>query len=435
VLTALFFLALLIGATPAVVIFDGPIVHGLVAATTAAAVAIVARSIRPGEAGHLLTLIRPLAVIATVPALWMLIQISPLNMVGLANPIWQSAAAALGRSIAGSISIDTGATLISLGRYLSTAAIVFLATAVAADRQRAEWVLSALTAAMTFIALVVIYVALGGFTFLSNGNDAAASGAATSSVALGVILATASAVRTLERYETRRANREQSFGRFVLTFTACLAAIAMCSFAVALVATGQAIFAAACGVATLATVIVIRRFGLGPWGYSAIAAAALVGAISIVALQPRDRTADLTLAFAAHAPAPLVAITQRILMETSWSGTGAGTFAALLPIYRDIDELMIGPAAPTAAAAIAVEMGRPALWAMVITAIALIMTLLRAALRRGRDSFYPAAGAGCLVALMLLAFGNAGLFSTAVSIVAAAILGVAFAQSKSRSIQ
>ena len=221
----------------------------------------------------------------------------------------------------------------------------------------------------------------------------------------------------------------------MLTFTACLAAIATCSFAVALVATGQAIFAAACGVATLATVVVIRRFGLGPWGYSAIAAAALVGAISIVALQPRDRTADLTLAFAAHAPAPLVAITQRILMETSWSGTGAGTFAALLPIYRDIDELMIGPAAPTAAAAIAVEMGRPALWAMVITAIALIMTLLRAALRRGRDSFYPAAGAGCLVALMLLAFGNAGLFSTAVSIVAAAILGVAFAQSKSRSIQ
>ena len=182
---ALFFLALLIGATPAIIIFDGPIVHGLVAATAAAALAIVALSIRPGEAGHLRTLIRPLAVIATVPALLMLMQIAPLNIVGLAHPIWQSAAAALGQSIAGSISIDIGATLISLGRYLSTIAIVFLATAVAVDRQRAEWVLSALTAATTFIALVVIYVALGGFTLFSNGNDAAASGAATEASSSG----------------------------------------------------------------------------------------------------------------------------------------------------------------------------------------------------------------------------------------------------------
>jgi hypothetical protein len=47
----------------------------------------------------------------------MLIQVLPLNIVGLAHPIWGSAVAVLGRPIAGSISIDTGATLFSLGRY------------------------------------------------------------------------------------------------------------------------------------------------------------------------------------------------------------------------------------------------------------------------------------------------------------------------------
>jgi hypothetical protein len=365
----------------------------------------------------------------------MLIQVAPLNVTGLAHPIWESAATALGRPIAGSITIDTGATLISLGRYLTTAAIFFLATAVAVDRLQAERVLSTLIAAMTLIALMVIYVTLGGFSFFSNGPTVEASAAATTSVAIGAILAVASLVWSFERFETRRANRELSFGRFVLTFTTCLAAAATCLFAVLLIATGQAIFATGCGIATLAIVVAIRRLGLGPWGYSAIVAVALVVAIAIGALQPGARMADVTVAFATNASASLVAITQRILMETSWHGSGAGTFAALLPIYRNIDELMIGSAAPTAAAAIAVEMGRPALWAMVITSIALIVTLLRAAVRRGRDSFYPAAGAGCLVALTLLAFGDNGLFSTAVSVVVATTLGMAFAQSKSRPIQ
>jgi hypothetical protein len=143
---------------------------------------------------------------------------------------------------------------------------------------------------------------------------------------------------------------------------------------------------------------------------------------------------DLTVAFAAQAPKPLIAVTQRVLAETSWVGTGAGTFAAILPIYRDIDELGIAPLSPTAAAAIAVEMGRPFLWAALMAAIALAVTLMRGALRRGRDSFYSTAGASCTVATMLLAFGNVGVFSTPVLVIAAAAVGIAIAQSKSRSI-
>jgi hypothetical protein len=143
---------------------------------------------------------------------------------------------------------------------------------------------------------------------------------------------------------------------------------------------------------------------------------------------------DLTLAFAARAPAPLIAVTQRILTETSWVGTGAGTFAAVLPIYRDIDELATGLVAPTAVATIAVEMGRPLLWVILMAAMALVVTLLRGAVRRGRDSFYSMAGASSVVAITLLAFGNVGLFSTPVLVITAAVVGIAIAQSKSRSI-
>ena len=152
----LLILVLLIFATPITIIFDGPVIQGFVAAIAAVSVAIVALRIRPGEAGFLSSVIRPVAVVAAVPAIWMLIQVLPMQNVGLAHPIWKSAAAALGHPVAGSISIDPGATLISFVRYVSAAAIAFVAAAVATDRRRAEWVLLALTVATTLIALMAL---------------------------------------------------------------------------------------------------------------------------------------------------------------------------------------------------------------------------------------------------------------------------------------
>ena len=104
------FLILLIVVTPITLLFDGPIVHGLIIAAAAVSVAIVALRIRPGEIGFLSTVIRRTIIVAAIFTLWMLIQVLPLKIVGLANPIWESAATALGRPSAGSIRIDPGAT-------------------------------------------------------------------------------------------------------------------------------------------------------------------------------------------------------------------------------------------------------------------------------------------------------------------------------------
>jgi hypothetical protein len=428
------FLVLLVVTTPAILLFDGPIIHGLVTAAAAVSVAIVALRIRPGEAGFLSTVIRPMAIVAAIPALWMLFQVLPLKIVGLANPIWESAATALGRPLTGSISIDPGATLISLARYLSAVAIAFVAAAVAVDRRRAAWVLFALTAATTIIALMVLAAGLGNFTFLSNSIGGPASAATTDSAGLGIILAAATVLHTIERARMQQLGQGGSTVWLLLTFAACLIAVAICSLALFVGATSQAYFAVSCGVATFAVAIIGRRFRFGPWGYSAIVSVALVVGIAAVAFQPRRQTMDLTLAFAARAPAPLIALTQRVLTETSWAGTGAGTFAAVLPIYRDIDEQTTGSVAPTAAAAIAAEMGRPFLWAILIAVIALALTLLRGAVRRGRDSFYSMAGAGSVVVITLLAFGNVGLLNMPVFVITAAVVGIAIAQSKSRSI-
>ena len=427
-------LGILLVTAPIFIIFDGPIIHGVITAVAAVSVAVVSVRIRPGEAGFLSMVIWPVAIVAAVPALWMLIQLLPLQKIGLANPIWESAAAALGRPLAGSISIDPGATLISFVRYLSAAAIAFVAAAVAVDRRRAEWVLFALMAATTLIALMVLVAGLGGFTFLYS-NGGLAGDAATESAGLGVILAAAAALHIFEHGKTQRPDQVGSGFWHRSTFAACLVAVAICSLALIVGATSQVYFAVACGVATLAAAVVIRRFGLGLWGNSAIISITLFIAIAIVVLQPGDRTMSLTIVFATHASASLIAVAQRVLAEASWAvGTGAGTFAAILPIYLGLDELSTGTIAPTAAAAIAVEMGRPLLGAILIAAIALVVTLLRGALRRQRDSFYSTAGAGCVTTITLLTFGNAALFSTPVLVIAAVIIGLAIAQSRSRLI-
>jgi len=424
-------LVLLIFATPLTIIFDGPIIQGLVAAVAAVPVAIVVLRIRPGEAVFLSTVIKPVAAVAAVPAIWMLIQLMPLQGVGLAHPIWKSAAAALGKPLAGSISIDTGATLISLVRYLSTTAIVFVAAAVGIDRRRAEWVLFALMGVATSVAIVTLAASLGVLTFPDFGDGGQTDTTVTAIACLGAIIAMAAAFLTTEH---KRVRPEVQTTANLLAFVASLSALATCLLIVIIGATGQAYFALICGMATLVIAVTIRRYDLGPWGIAAVTSIALLFLTAVVAFQSSGRTSELTLAFASHAPEPLIAVTQRILAETGWAGSGAGTFAVVLPIYQGIDELTTGQIAPTAAAAIAIEMGRPFFWVAVLAATALVLTLLRGALRRQRDSFFAMAGAGCVVANAVLSFSNPALLSTPIAILSAVVIGLGIAQSKSRLI-
>ena len=425
-------LVLLILATPVTVIFDGPIIQGAVAATAAVSLAMIALRIRPGEAAFLSSVIRPVAVIAAIPATWMLIQVIPMQDGGLANPVWKSAAAALGHPVTGSISIDPGATYISLTRYFSAAAIAFVAAAIAIDRRRAEWVLLALTTATTLIALMVLMAKAG--VFLSAKYDGQAGIAAVDGASLGIIFATAAALHMSKQRRTRQQDHKGSTVSIGSVSAACLVAFAICFVAVIIEGTGQTYYAVICGVATFAIAIIVRRFSFGLWGTAAIVSVTLFVAIGAVAIQSVSRTLDLTLSYASQAPTPLIMVTQRLLAETSWTGTGAGTFAVVLPIYQNIDELTTGKVAPTAAAAIAVEMGRPVFWVMLAAMIALVLILMRGALRRQRDSYYSIAGASCIVTTALLSFGNSALLTTPISIVAAVTIGLAIAQSKSRVI-
>jgi hypothetical protein len=430
VLKARLILVALICTSPAILLVGGLLMQALVAGIVGVALIIVARSLREGEAGFLVPLVRPLAAVAAVPALWVLIQVLPLTM--FAHPIWSSAAEALGRPIAGAISIDPGASVIALSQYLSMIAVAFLSAAVALDRQRAEWLLFALAGACAVIALIVLTHDL---FFAGLWLTTFAHAQAIDCAGMGSIIAGAACLRTVERYKNRYTAPGRSVPILLWTFAASATALVICAAASSLGGTYWAIFALGCGLVSFACVWIIRRLAIGPWSTSLIAAVALGIAIFLVAANPTERGRGVPLAFAAEHSSSLTALSERVLDDAPLVGTGAGTFAALAPIYREMDDPPPGSAAATAAAAFAIELGEPMLWLMVAAAGGAIITLLRASLQRGRDSFYPAMGGGCLITILLLAFTNAGLLGTATSLITAAALGLGFAQSKSRTPQ
>lgn len=426
--TTRFILVALICASPAILLWDGLITLGLVAEIAAISLVITARTLRPGETGLLVSIIRPLIVVAAVPALWIVIQALPLRV--FAHPIWKSAEVALAHPLGGAISVDPGASILALGQYLSMAAVAFLSAAVAVDRQRAEWILFALTSAVTAVALILLVHKL----FFPAGWLAAGSQVeAIDCTAMGIIIAGAACIRSIERYETGHGGPQRSAAALQWTFIACCAALMICTAVLLFDATWQVLFAAGYGFFALASVMLIRRFDLGLVAITGFAVPALGVAILLVAAHPMQRGTSVSLTFAEASSSSLIALSERVLDDAPLVGTGAGTFAAIAPIYREINDPPPEPSAATSAATFAIELGQPMLWLIVAAMTATVIILLRASLQRGRDAFYPAMGGSCLISVLLLAFINSGLLGTTMALIIVATLGLAFAQSKSRS--
>jgi hypothetical protein len=425
-------LLLLIVSALATLVADGPLAHGLVGVAAALALAIASFASRPLEGAHLVKSIRPMLPLMVLPALWMLIQILPMPIPALAHPIWASAREAFNGPLAGHMSIDLGDTVIALGRYLSVAAIVLIAAIVTVDRRRAEWLLSLLAGIATIAAVFLIIGRIPASSFLIANDGCGDHASFAALAAIGVTLTATATDRAIERYETRRTAGQISLGGFIRTLAASLLAFAICALAVMYAAPAALGFATACGVATLAILVVIRRAGLGRWAAGAMIIGAVLGA-GIIAATHTETSTDPTLQFAANAAPAQLSVAERMIAD-NWDGSGAGTFAALLPMYADIDDPP-SSAAPTLAAQVSIELGRPALFIATILAVAVVGILMRGALERGRDSFYAAGAAGCTITVLTEAFVDSSLLTTSVIVVAATILGLGFAQRLGRSLQ
>jgi hypothetical protein len=358
-------------------------------------------------------------VVAAIPALWTVIQLLPIGF--LANPIWVSAEAALGSSRHGSITIDLGATIMALGFYLSLIAIALSSAAVAVDRYRAGSILYALnSAAILTAALLILRQLTGSFDAVPSDQ-----GAAIACAGIGVVVAVAGLIKTIESERTSRWH--------VVVLAGYTAAFVVSALALVIAGQYAVWIAVAYSLAAILGVAVIRRFDFGTFGIVALASLPLGLGVLLISHQPNLQSDGPALAFTSPSSPTAISASQRILGDTPWLGVGAGAFSAISPIYRNIDDPPM-PNPPNAVTGLLVELGRPMTALIGLVTCIAIVVLLRGSLRRGRDSFYPAAGAACLLGLLLLAFVNAGILAISPAILVASMIGLAFGQSKSRTI-
>jgi hypothetical protein len=425
-------LLLLVAATPVFLFFDNHVVTGIIQLYAAIGMLIVAVGMRPGEARHVFKLVRVPAAFAAIPLLWMLIQLLPISIGGLARSIWESANSALETSrVSASITIDPGLTLITVCRFAAIGAVAFVAAVVSVDRHRVRILFLVLANAAAIISLFLLASQFGGFSsrFKSGADDARA--AMVTAGIIGSILFAASLVMAIEQFERGRETRilalqpAVSIGFLVTGLVVCLATLIAGD-------TSHAFFAAACGLATVIIFYGVRRMGFGPRGGLAVGCVAIVVLATIVWTEGNHTTGEPTLRYATGADSQAMSLDSRLIDTVGLAGSGAGTFTVVSAIYGAGAASDVRPA--TFAAKIAIELGRPALWVIVGLTCALIVILVRGAFNRGRDYFYPLAGAGVTVAMILDGFTNATLANPAILLLTAVTLGLAFGQSTGRNL-
>lgn len=425
----------LIVLAPLAIIWDGPVVQGLLLIAAAATTVDAALYVKPGQFRFAISTLFLAGIAAAVPAFWMVIQILPLGVLGLDNPIWKTAAAVLGSDAIGSISIDGGATLVSLARYLGFVAIVFATTVIAVDRVRASqlYLGLAIAACMTGSAGIAACLTWGSLAWLSKSETA--FDAILNCAVPGALLCAALLLQPARRSEASGRISSSSGGRTSLGFFVAIAGFLLCLAALLLSRSAVLGIITAVGIAIVVMVNGLRRFGSGPAEIAAVISIILFVIVAGGALKPEIRSVGATLAFASRVPPPMMDASRRMIGDAGWAGSGAGTFAYALSIHRDVRMIDAGSAPPTAAAMIGVEMGETFLWVIMLAALAVILQLLRGATKRGRDWVYPSAGAACLTAALLQSFTNAAVVSSAFFVILAVVIGMALAQSKSRSPQ
>lgn len=360
-----------------------------------------------------------------LPCLWMLFQAVPLPGDWLANAVWSSASSALGLPIAGSITVDTGATLLAFAQYcaaLSTAAVVIV---LAFDRRVAELTLYFLTFVAVMAAAVRIVDSSLGYLDLVQRSETGRYFPGTLILsAVGIILTSATEIRLRERLRSRRS--EQEFRRWTIVgLAAGVMGLAICMLALLIEADLILLFAGLFGAGVLFGIFVIRQWSLSVWGRAGVIAVGAIILLAFLATVQFKRNTD-----SATSPSQNQAVIDRMLSDAPALGSGAGTFASLLPVYREVD-LPEFRRVDVAAARITIEMGRTFLWISILALGGIAMVFARGGVTRGRDYVYASAGAGVIVAVLILMFTTDDLLSVPASIFVSAVAGLAWTQSRS----
>jgi O-antigen ligase len=294
----------------------------------------------------------PAALFAAV-ALWILIQNGTWTPDWLHHPIWQMAANALDRPIAGSISVDRELTSLALLRLMTAASVFWLAMQLCRDAARARFLLVAVATIICAYAaygLVAAWLTPGHIlwfknpyaknwlvtsTFVNPDSFAAYAG-------IGFVLFCGLILR-LYRDEFAAAGGSVQFR--IATFIEVTGHKGVALFAgaiatlIALLQTASrgGIAATAFGLCVLGTLTLRRRkqpFAQSDVIIIIIVGALLVGAVFLI-------FGDVVLGKISHeglrdqGRIGLYVITMRSILAAPWLGYGYGTFADVFPMFRD----------------------------------------------------------------------------------------------------
>jgi hypothetical protein len=421
----------LVALAPVFAVADGLVVQQLIALSASVALVVVAAASRTVDIKQAAEITRWLRCTAFIPAVWLLVQVVPLPN-SIAHSIWTSASVALQDKLFGHISVDPGRTINALVQYLAGGALIVVSILVLRDRRRAELMLFAICASSTSMAIGLVLARGGYLGSIEDGSSADINETLVAVSMIGLLTNLAAVVRIVERYNGGHGEPQQAYRSAAVKFLVCVAAMTLCLFALASVATLNIGIVAAFGVATFASIQLVRRIEFSPWLTSVFCATAVLAAAMIVAWRyDGTRPVSMALQFTTTTSNDALVPVQRMISDASWAGNGGGTFAVLLPVYRD-DGLAISKV-PTTAASIAIEWGGSALVIAIAMTIQLTISLLLGALARGRDSFFAAAGAACAVMLLGEAFCDASLLQSAVALTGEIVIGLGLAQSVSRA--
>ena len=347
-------------------------------------------------------------------------QLVPLPL-SFAHPIWASAHDVLGGLSFGPITADIGLTLDALVLALAAVSLLGVAILVVRNRSRAELVLFVLGGVTGVAALIL------DLHRLSPGLAAAAPfDLATALAGLGLMLNLAIMQLAAERAETHH-----SVLRSVVIGLCGLAGASASAAAIFGLAGTSSAIAAAFGVVLILLILVIRRLDLSPLAAGALSAAALIGAAIVLTFLFENSSGPLLLRLVPDLGAETEAALERMLADTRWFGAGAGTFAAVGGIYQSDAGAVL--TAPTTAIAIFAEMGWLGLAAMIAVSLIATVRLFFGALKRGRDSFFPASAAACVLFALMQSFAGPGLLRPAAILCLSVIVGLGLSQSISQS--
>ncbi|TGN88578.1 hypothetical protein EOW77_0011435 [Bradyrhizobium yuanmingense] len=347
-------------------------------------------------------------------------QLAPLPL-RFAHPIWGSAHEVIGGLSLGPITADIGLTVNALLLALAAISLLGVAILVVRNRGRAELVLFVLSGVTAISALMLDLHRLSPALAGSVPHDLT-----TSLAGLGLMLNLAVMQLAAERAETHH-----SVLRSV--------AIGLCGLVGALVS-AAAIFglsgtnsamAAAFGVVLILLILVIRRLDLSPLAASALSVAALIGAAIVLTFLFEKSSGPILLRLVPEMGTETKAALERMLADTRWYGAGAGTFSAVGRIYQSDAGAVL--TAPSAAISVFAGMGWVGLVAMIAVSLLALVRLFVGALQRGRDSFFPASAAACVLFALVQSFAGPGLLHPAAILCLSVIVGLGLSQSVSQS--